>query len=151
MYEHLVVHFVLNTVCMTRCWELLTKAIPNFRGCLWGGDDITTAHNLLKDGCHIIMCHDTLLTGCKMLGFETFCCVTMNIWPERVKEIYDFMCTNKFREAYNTHTKLCDDIRGLLRNQTCDFVEVFKLHCNKVCDINLGGVRKPQCTWYKRF
>lgn len=135
---------------LLRFYELIEKSCPNFRGIFYRHSDIEMAYDLLKTGCHLIMCSDTLFTGLKSLGFDGFCSISLNLWPERVMEIYDYMCHWKLREAYEVHNKLCDCIREICNNKLtyCDWVEAFKLKFTKVVDFNVGGLRQPRCTWW---
>lgn len=57
---------------MPRFVDLVSKYVNNFSGILYGDSDIVVAQELLRDGYHVIIAHETLLLGLKSLGFDTF-------------------------------------------------------------------------------
>lgn len=136
---------------MPRFCELVTKYVSNFRGIFYGSTDIPMAYDLFKSGYQVIICHETLFTALKFLGFETFCFITMNIFPERFNEAYEYMCNYKYREAYEVQNKIYDSIKDTFKNQPYDFVNFFKTKFNKMVDFNVGGLRRPLTTYYKRY
>lgn len=135
---------------MIRFYELIGKTCPNFNGLFYRYYDIEMAQELFNKGCRLIMCTDTLLTGLQSLGFDAFCMISLNLWPEQVKETYDLMCNLKLREARELHTKLCDCIKETCDNRLTywDWVGSFKEKFSKIVGFNLGGLRKPRTTWW---
>lgn len=136
---------------MPRFVDLITKYVNNFNGIFYGHTDIVTAMELLKTNHHIIITHETLFLGLKTLGFDTFSFIGLNIWPDRFKEIFDFLNAYKLREAVDVHNKVIDNFRDVFKNQMIDYVELFKLKFNKIVDFNVGGVRKPFVTLNKLY
>lgn len=136
---------------MPRFVDMVTKYVNNFGGIFYGHTDIVVAQELLKDGYHVIIVHDTLLLGLKTLGFDTFSFIGLNIWPDRFKEIIDLLNNFKLRDAFDIHTKILDNIKDLFKNQMLDYVEILKLKFNKIVDFNVGGVRKPFVTFNKLY
>lgn len=136
---------------MPRFVDLVSKYVNNFSGILYGHSDIVVAQELLRDGYHVIIAHETLLLGLKSLGFDTFSFISLNIWPDRFKEIIDLLNNFKLREALDIHLKTIDNLREIFKNQMLDYVEILKLRMNKIVDFNLGGVRKPMLTLNKLY
>lgn len=136
---------------MPRFVDLVSKYVNNFSGILYGDTDIVVAQELLREGYHVIIAHETLLLGLKSLGFDTFSFISLNIWPDRYKEIIELLNNYKLREAIDIHYKLVDSLREIFKNQMLDYVEILKLRLNKIVDFNLGGVRKPILTLNKLY
>lgn len=136
---------------MPRFVDMITKYVKNFNGIFYGHTDIVMALELLKTNHHIIITHETLLLGLKTLGFDTFSFISMNIWPDRFKEIIDLLNNYKLREAIDVHTKLIDNFRNVFKNQMFDYVDILKLKFNKIVDFTVGGVRKPFVTTNKLY
>lgn len=136
---------------MPRFCELVTKYVTNFRGIFYGHDNIAMAYDLFKDGYNVIVCQETLFTGLRFLGFDTFCFISLNLYPEQFKQMYEYMGNYKYREAYDLFNKYYETVKDLFKNQPYDFVEIFKTKFNKMVDFNLGGLRRPQYTFFKRY
>ncbi|XP_055298499.1 N-acetylneuraminate lyase B-like [Sitodiplosis mosellana] len=150
VYYYHIPEYTYVKLNMVRFYELIQKSCPNFCGIFYRYGEIEVAYALWKNGCHLIMCNDTLLPGLKSLGFDAFCLISLNLWPEKVMETYGYTCQWKLREAYEVHIKLCDCIKEICNNHLkyCDWVEAFKSKFGKVVDFNVGGLRKPHCTWW---
>lgn len=138
-------YFLKILVDMVRLCSLTEKTITNFCGIFYGARDIETAHNLLRTGHHCILTHYNLLPGLMGLGFDTFCLITLNIWPDHVREIYNHMCNWKSHEAHGVFIKLLDSIRDIAKTNTYDYdvVEVFKRKFNTLVDFKVGELRRP--------
>lgn len=134
---------------MVRFCKLTERNIPNFAGIFYGGQHIETAHNLWRDGYHCIMTHYNIQTGLMGLGFDTFCLITLNLWPEHVEEVYNHMRNWKSKEAHEVFMKLLDTIKDTTKTnntQEYDTVETFKRKFNTLVDFKVGEVRKPKYT-----
>lgn len=138
---------------MMRFGELIGKCCPNFCGFFYCDDKFEMAYDLCKNGYNLVICNDFLLTCFQSLGCNSFCSISLNIWPEQWKEMYNYMCNWKLHEAYEVQNKLWGCIKDACNNQmyTCDWIEVFKCKFNKLADFNVGGIRKPQCTWWPKW
>lgn len=132
---------------IVRLCKLTDKTISNFCGIFYADKNIEVAYDLLKEGYHCIMTHHKLLTGLMGLGFDTFCLITLNIWADRVKEVYNYMCNWKSHEAHTVFSKLLDSIKETTKSTITheyDVVDIFKHKFNTVVDFTVGELRKPK-------
>lgn len=138
---------------MLRLCKLTDRTITNFCGIFWGGKDIDMAYDVMKEGYHCIMTHHKLLTGLMTLGFDTVCLISLNLWPERVREIHHYMCNWKLHEAHGVFTKLTDSIRETCKvtSTECDVIEIFKHKFNTLVDFSVGDIRKPKHIVIKKW
>lgn len=128
-----------------RFYGLIEKTCKNFVGIFYRCDDVELAYDLYKTNCHVIMCANTILLSLMTLGFDAFCMISLNTYPECIRGIYDFMINSKLREAYDANTKYYTYIKEISTTKIgCfDWVEVFKGKFNEAVDFNVGGLRKP--------
>lgn len=139
-------------VHMERFCDMVEKCCNNFCGIIWRDTDIECATSLLRDGRKIIVCCDTTMCAWMTIGFDTLICITLNIVPDLVKEIHDCMCRDKVTEARDYQWKLIRRCKEICVEDTCDWIECMKREFNKVhTTFNVGGLRKPICTHYKRY
>lgn len=137
---------------MVRLCKLTDRNITNFCGIFYGDRDIVKALDLWREGHHCIMTHHTLMPGLMGLGFDTFCLITLNIWPDHVKEVYNLMCNWKSHEAHGVFIRLLDSIKDTVKDTVktttteYDVVEVFKRKFNSLVDFKVGDLRKPKIT-----
>lgn len=137
---------------MVRFCDLIEKYCGTFCGIYYRHTDIECAVDLLRDGRKVIIGCDTTLCCWLTVGFDTFCCITLNICPEFVKEIYDCMCHCKVNEARECQWKLIRRCKDICVKDTCDWVDCFKKEFNKIhTTMTVGGLRKPICTLFKKF
>jgi len=151
LYYYHIPEYTSVKLYMPRFVDLVSKYVNNFSGIMYGDTDIIVAQELLRDGYHVIIAHETLLLGLKSLGFDTFSFISLNIYPDRFKEIIELLNTYKLREALDIHYKIIDNLREIFKNQMLDYVQILKLRLNKIVDFNLGGVRKPNLTLNKLY
>ncbi|XP_031634410.1 N-acetylneuraminate lyase B-like [Contarinia nasturtii] len=147
IYYHHIPTYTSVRLNLLRLYELLHSAIPNFDGIYYRHTNIEAATNLLKEGHNIILSTDTILVGVLTLGFETISSISLNLYPEHVTEIYEYVLNGKWREARETNDKLFHRIKGVVAQQTFDWVELLKREFNKMADFKVGETRKPTITW----
>lgn len=132
---------------LLRLVDLLERAYPNYSGVYYRHTNIELANALLKEGHHIILSTDTILTGVLTLGFETISAITLNIYPEHVTEIYEFIQNSKYREARERDEKLYRQIRDIIAHKDQGWVELMKSEFNKKVDFKIGETRRPRTTY----
>jgi len=147
IYYHHIPIYTNVKLNLLRLYELLQRVVPNFNGVYYRHTNIEAATNLLKEGHNIILSTDTILVGVLALGFETISSITLNLYPEQVTEIYEYVLNGKLREARETNDKLYHRIKGVVAQQTFDWVELLRKEFNKLTDFKVGGTRKPIITW----
>lgn len=131
---------------LIRVNELIQRTITNWSGIYYRDTNIEVANDLLKQGGHIILTTDTILSGVLTLGFDAISSIAYNIFPENVTEIYDLVINTKLREASEINDKLYHRIKDILTG-TVDWIEVLKHELNKKVDFKVGELRKPRITW----
>ena len=93
----------------------IEKEIPTFAGFYWADDHIdkvTYLKHKLPDYHYIIGVGSTLM-GFMSEGFDAISMTAMNLYPEMVKELYDYMMGYKLHEAYLLKEKLIKRIYDL--------------------------------------
>lgn len=135
-------------VNMVRLYELLKRTITTFGGFYYRHTDFEDATILLKEDTTVILSTDLTTVGVFTLGFDTISTITLNLYPEFVTEIYDYVRNGKLREARDTNDKLYRRIKDLVGDfTTTDWIEKFKYEFDKKTDIKVGGLRKPRITY----
>lgn len=132
---------------MLRLNELLQRSVTNFSGFYYRHTNLEIAQDLLKDGVNVIIATDTILTGVLVLGFDAISSVILNLFPENILEIHNFILNSKLREARELNEKLYRRIKDVIHSPTADWIEVMKLELNKKVDFKMGSLRKPHLTW----
>lgn len=133
---------------MVRLCELMKRSITTFAGFYYRHTDIKEATILLKEDITVIMNTDVTLVGVLTLGFDAITTMTLNLYPEFVTEIYDYVLNGKLRDARDTNDKLYRRIKDLVGDlTTTDWIEKFKYEFDKKTDIKVGELRKPRITY----
>lgn len=136
---------------MVRFCDMVEKCCTTFCGIYYRCTDMEVACDLLRDGRTCLIGCDTTLCCWMTLGFDTFVCITCNIIPDCMKEIYDCMCNNKLREARDCQWKVIRRCKDICVKETCDWIDCMKREFNRVhTTMTIGGLRKPICTLYKK-
>lgn len=86
------------SVNMPRFLDLAEAAIPNFCGLKYTSSDLAIGAACLKPstGRSVFLGADTVLSGALVLGFDSACMTTLNMWPQQTLQIM-----SAFGEATN--------------------------------------------------
>lgn len=126
--------------------QMMEKEVPTFAGFFWADDSLDKVMYLREK---MPEHHYIIGMGCSMMGFmaEGFdaCSMTaMNIYPQMMKEFYDYMCQYKMQDAYKVKEKVYKSIYALFgTDMHVDWLTVMKTEMNKLCPFKVGPLRKP--------
>lgn len=132
---------------------MMEKEVHTFTGIFFAEDKIdkiTFLREKKPDFLYIIGMYTTLM-GYMMEGFEAFSMTAMNLYPEMMKELYDYFKDYKMREAYQLKEKMTKRIYDLFRMDTdMDFVTLMKMEMDKLyTSMKMGPLRKPRMTMHR--
>lgn len=84
-------------------------------------------------------------------GFEAFSMTAMNVFPEMIKELYDYMMNNKYDQALIVKKKMTKRIYDMFRmDMDMDWMTVMKMEMEKMYPMmKMGPIRKPKMTMQK--
>lgn len=141
------------TVDMYRFMHLMEKEVHMFAGLFWADDNIDKV-SFLKEKMpefNYIIGMGTSMMGFFAEGFESFSMTAMNLYPEMIKEIYDYMLDFKMNEAFIVKKKMIKRVYDLFRMDiNMDFMTVMKIEMDKIYPaMKMGPTRKPQITTNK--
>lgn len=130
--------------------RIVEKELPMFAGLYYAHDYIDRVM-LLKEKLpyyNYIISTGTSFEGYFTQGFEAISTIVMNVYPEMVKESYDYLKDFKLREAMMVRDKLYKRIFDTIRLDTdVDLVDIMKKEMNKT--LTVGPLRKPKTTTYR--
>lgn len=128
---------------MPRFCELAEKEIPNFAGIQYVHTDLDEGIASLKQNRTIIWGMDTILLGALVHGFEAFALPFLNIVPETIVEVYEYVRNNKLNDAMSAQQKLNLGINDICKRGG-DWTFLLKKEFNKIVrDFKVGLTRKP--------
>jgi len=129
---------------LVRFCELAEQHINTFCGIEYAHGDLAEGVTLLKQGRNVLLGCDTVLAGALTLGFDAAILTTLNIVPEFVINIYDYVFANKLREAQDAQVKLNHRVWEITNHGKFDWLESMKTEFNKINTVfQCGPWRKP--------
>lgn len=133
--------------------SLVDKELPMFAGFFWADDNIDKVMYLkekMPNYLYIIGMGASLM-GYMAEGFDAFSMTAMNIFPEMIKELYDYMLNYKLDQALVVKKKMIKKIYDMFHmNMDMDYMTVMKLEMDKLYPMmKMGTVRKPKMTMQK--
>lgn len=142
--------FLFITVSMYYFMELVTKEVPTYAGIFYAGDNIDQIAYVKEKmpSYTYIVAMGTSLMAYMAEGFEAYSMTAMNLYPESIKEVYDYMIGYKLNEAYVATKKMSKLVYDMYNiNLDLDYVTVMKAEMNKLYPaMKMGPTRKPKTT-----
>lgn len=151
LYYH--IPFLTNVyVDLYKFVDVMSKEVPTFCGIYYADgniDKIVYLKEKKPDYLYIIGMY-TSMAGYMMEGFNAFSMVGMNLYPEMLKEMYDYLKEYKMHEAYALKEKYTkkfyDHFHG---NMPMDYIYMMKQEMDKMyTTMKMGMVRKPNMSMY---
>lgn len=138
---------------MYRFMYMLEKEVPTFVGLFWADDNIDKIA-FLKEKMptyNYIIGMGTSMMGFMAEGFEAFSMTAMNLYPEMIKEMYDYMLDFKMNEAFVVKKKMTKRVYDMFTmDRDLDFITVMKMEFEKLYPtLKMGPTRKPKMTMNK--
>lgn len=132
--------------------KLMEKETTMFAGLFWADDRIDKVVFLkekMPDYLYIIAPGSSIL-GYMGEGFDAFSMTAMNIFPELIKQLYEYMLNYKLNDAYLLKKKLTKSIFDLWTyDSRMDWMTTMKLEMDKLYPFKMGPIRKPYITFSK--
>jgi len=131
--------------------QLVEKELPTFAGFYWADDNIDQIIYLKEKmpEYHYIIGTGSSIMGYMSEGFESYSMAAMSLYPQLVKEFYDYMTQYKVREAYVVKEKLYKTIYALFgKEKYMDYIYTMKLEMDKIYPFKMGPIRKPTTSKY---
>ncbi|XP_031639850.1 uncharacterized protein LOC116351843 [Contarinia nasturtii] len=126
--------------------QLMEKEVPTFAGLYWADDRIDQVIYLKEKmpEYHYIIAMGSSILGYMAEGFEAYSMTAMSLYPQLVKEFYDYMTQYKIKEAYAVREKLYKTIYALFgKEKYMDYIYTMKMEMDKLYPFKMGPVRKP--------
>lgn len=134
---------------MYRFMKLMEKETQMFAG-LYYADDRIDRVSFLKEKLsdfHYIIGTGTSFMGYMAEGFDAISMTTMNLYPEMIKEMYDYMLNYKVNDAFLVKQKFIKRVVDLFRTDMhMDWLSMMKMEMDKIVPLKMGKTRKPQTT-----
>ncbi|XP_055298417.1 N-acetylneuraminate lyase B-like [Sitodiplosis mosellana] len=130
--------------------QYVEKEIPTFAGFYYADDRIDKVIYLkhkLPEYNYIIGVGSAMM-GLMAEGFDAISMTAMNLYPEMVKELYDYMLGYKMHEAYILKEKMIKKIYDLFQTSSnVDWLRIMKMEMDKLHpQFKVGPMRKPKLT-----
>lgn len=142
-----------SIVNMYQFLMMVEKELPMFAGLFWADDNIDKVMYLkekMPNYLYIIGMGASMM-GYMAEGFEAFSMTAMNIFPEMIKELYDYMLNYKMDQALIVKKKLIKRIYDMFRlDMDMDWMTMMKMEMDKMYPMmKMGPVRKPKMSMHK--
>lgn len=129
---------------------MVEKEIPTFAGFYWADDHIdklTFLKHKMPEYHYIVGVGSTMM-GFMAEGFDAISMTAMNLYPEMMKELYEYMMNYKMHEAYMFKEKMTKKIYDMfqMNNQNMDWLMMMKMEMDKMHPWKMGPMRKPKMT-----
>lgn len=135
---------------MYRFITMMEKDVKMFTGLFWADDNIDKVVYLKEKMPELqyIIGMGTSMMGFMAEGFEAFSMTAMNLYPEMIKEIYDYMIGYKMNEAIIVKKKMIKRVYEMFRmDMDMDFMTIMKMEMDKIFPtMKMGPTRKPKMT-----
>lgn len=133
--------------------HIIEKEVPNFAGFYWADDKLDKVVFLkhkMPEYIYIIGLFTSIL-GFMVEGFEAISLPLMNLYPELIKELYDYTLDYKVREAFVVKEKLYKRFFELFRlDMDIDYLLLIKTEMGKLYPaFKMGPIRRPKITMNK--
>lgn len=133
--------------------HIIEKEVPYFAGFYWADDKLDRVVFLkqkMPEYIYIIGLFTSIL-GFMVEGFEAISMPLMNLFPELIKELYDYTLDYKVREAIVVKEKLYKRFYELFRlDMDIDYLLLIKTEMSKLYPaFKMGPIRRPKITMSK--
>lgn len=129
--------------------QLMQKEVTTFAGFYWADTQLDSVMYLklkMPEYYYIIGMGSSMM-GFMAEGFDSISMTAMNIYPQMVKELYDYMLNFKMQEAYVVKGKMVKSIYDMFpKDSPMDWFMMMKMQMNKLYPFKMGPMRKPKIT-----
>lgn len=134
---------------------MVDKELPMFAGLFWADDNIDKVMFLkekMPNFLYIIGMGLTM-TGFMVEGFDAISMTAMNLFPEMIKELYDYMLNYKLDQVMIVKKKLVKRIMDMFKmDMNMDWMTIMKMEMDKMYPMmKMGPLRKPKMTMQKMW
>lgn len=140
---------------MYRFMYLLEKDVPMFAGLFWADDNIDKVMYLKEKMPNYlyIIGMGTSMMGFMAEGFEAFSMTAMNLYPDMIKEMYDYMFSYKYEQAITVRKQLVKRIYDMFHmDMEMDWMTMMKMEMDKMYPMmKMGPTRKPKMSLMKMW
>lgn len=148
----MTLHIFFFTVDLYKFVDVIGKEVPTFSGIYYADgqiDKVVYLRQKKPEYLYIIGMY-TSMGAYMMEGFDAFSMVGMNLYPELLKQMYDYLKEYKMREAYALNEKYTKQFYNYFHgNMPMDYIYTMKQEMDKMyTTLKMGLVRKPNMSMY---